>query len=185
MAKKDKELVAGVESKWDGRLLTLIGTGLLQILVFGIFAVIGAVVAAFNIYHKGSDLLTDLQNPVNLILVIVGAAIVGFGFCWAVIIGIKWDTKHTVVSGQRLQFTAGTLNLFFNCIKWLFLTVITIGIYSFWLSIKVRQWKAKYTVSYPEIEEEEEVNYVEYPITYYEVDEDGNYEEYEVEEDEE
>ena len=177
MAKKEKELVVS-ESKWDGRLLTLIGRVLLQVIVFGIFAAVGFVVATNNIIGKGGPWIEDIQNPVNLVLVIVGAAIIGFGFCWAAIIGIKYNVKHTVISDQRMQFKAGTFNLFFNCIKWVFLTVITIGIYGLWVPVKVKQWKAKHTVSYPEeVEAEEEENVVEYPITYYTVDDEGNYEE--------
>ena len=35
--------------------------------------------------------------------------------------------------------------MFGNYIKWFLLTIITLGIYSFWLSIKMQQWVTKHT----------------------------------------
>ena len=37
------------------------------------------------------------------------------------------------------------MQLFGNWIKWLLLTIVTLGIYSFWLNIKLIQWKTKHT----------------------------------------
>ena len=37
------------------------------------------------------------------------------------------------------------MQLFGNYIKWLLLTLITFGIYSFWLTIKMKQWVTKHT----------------------------------------
>ena len=71
--------------------------------------------------------------------------------------------------------------------KWAFLSVITAGIYLIWLPTKVRKWTRKHTVSEPvevEGEKEEEENVVQYPIKYFTVDDDGNYEEMKVDLDE-
>ena len=35
--------------------------------------------------------------------------------------------------------------LFGNYIKWFLLSIITLGIYSFWLTIKMQQWVTKHT----------------------------------------
>lgn len=56
-----------------------------------------------------------------------------------------WETKHTVVNGHRLAFDGSAVQLFGNWIKWLLLTVITLGIYSFWLGIALKKWKTKHT----------------------------------------
>lgn len=165
MAKKNKELVVNAESKFDGRLLTLWGKCLLQVLVLAIMTVIGAVIACVNVVGNGTPWAEDLQNPVTILLVLVGGIVIALGFCWACIIGIKWEAKHTVISGQRLKFNAGSLNLFFNCIKWTLLTIITLGIYALWMPIKVRKWQVKHTVSYAE---EDEYGYSAPQITYYE-----------------
>ena len=154
MAKKTKKTEVIAESKWDGRLLTYLGIGLLELLVIAVMAAVG--------YFAANAAAPDFA--------IIGAAVGGaVGFCWACIIYAKWDAKHTVISGQRLKFKASTFNLICNIIKWTFLTVITAGIYSLWMPIKVRKWQVKHTVSEPE----EDAYGVGAPqITYYTVDED-------------
>lgn len=191
MAKKNKELEAvdmTTVSKWDGRALNAIGMRLAQLLVFGVFALAGIYVACMNIVGKGGTWIEDLQNPTNIIMLVVGIAIFGIGFCWANIIGLKYRRKHTIVCGQRMKFNTNTWNLFWNCVKWFILSVITVGIYLIWLPTKVRKWTRKHTVSEPvEVEgeeEEEEENVVQYPIKYFTVDDDGNYEEMKVDLDE-
>lgn len=58
---------------------------------------------------------------------------------------INWKVKHTVIDGHRLYFDGTAMQLFGNWIKWLILTVITLGIYSFWLNIKLEQWITEHT----------------------------------------
>ncbi len=185
MAKKNKKLEAVdvAVSKWDGRALNAIGMRLAQLLVFGIFAIAGVLLACVNVIDNGSPLAEDLKNPTTLAMILIGIVIFGIGFCWANIIGLKYRRKHTIVCGQRMRFTANTWNLFWNCVKWAFLSVITVGIYLIWLPTKVRKWTRKHTVSEPveeEVDEEEDDNIVEYPIKYFTVDDDGNYEEMDV-----
>jgi len=57
----------------------------------------------------------------------------------------NWEIKHTVIEGRRLEFDGTTVQLFGNWIKWLLLTIVTFGIYGFWVSIKLRQWKTMHT----------------------------------------
>ncbi len=58
----------------------------------------------------------------------------------------NWETKHTVIEGKRLKFTGTAIGLFGNWIKWWILTIITFGIYGFWLNIKLKKWITKHTV---------------------------------------
>ena len=143
MAKKNKNTVAN-GSAFNGRLLNLIGTELLMTLVVVIMTAIGALIACFNIVGKGGPWYEDIQNPVNLLLVILGLVIAAIGVCWAEILFIKWETKHTVISGNSIKFNGNAFQLLGNCIKWTFLTIITVGIYALWLPIKVRKWKTKH-----------------------------------------
>lgn len=53
--------------------------------------------------------------------------------------------KHTVINGHRLVFDGTALELFGHWIKWLLLSIITLGIYSFWVSIDLKKWKTKHT----------------------------------------
>ncbi len=57
----------------------------------------------------------------------------------------RWETKHTVINGKRLHFDGTASQLFGNWILWVLLTIITIGIYSFWLRIELKKWKTKHT----------------------------------------
>lgn len=190
MAKKHKELEAVdvAVSKWDGRALNAIGMRLAQLLVFGIFAVVGVYLACMNVVGNGKPWTEDIKDVSTLAMVLVGIVIFAIGFCWANIIGLKYRRKHTIVCGQRMRFTANTWNLFWNCVKWAILSVITVGIYLIWLPTKVRKWTRKHTVSEPvedeecdeEDDEEKEENIIEYPIKYFTVDDDGNYEEMDV-----
>ena len=56
----------------------------------------------------------------------------GLCFPWAYCMVYSWEAKHTVINGRRLKFDGTAIQLFGNWIKWLFLCIITLGIYSFW-----------------------------------------------------
>ncbi|MBU5456058.1 DUF898 family protein [Caproiciproducens sp. MSJ-32] len=72
---------------------------------------------------------------------------VTFGICypWALCMVYGWKINHTVINGRRLRFNGKAINLFGNWIKWFFLCIITLGIYSFWLGIALEKWKVKNT----------------------------------------
>ncbi|NLM76809.1 MAG: DUF898 domain-containing protein, partial [Ruminococcaceae bacterium] len=55
------------------------------------------------------------------------------------------EAKHTVINGRRLAFDGTAFQLFGSWIKWLLLSFITLGIYTFWLGIKLKKWKVKHT----------------------------------------
>jgi len=88
------------------------------------------------------------------LLQLVGWQILGFtitlvtlSICypWALCMVYGWKINHTVVDGRRLQFNGKASGLFGNWIKWILLTLITFGIYSFWLKIALEKWKVKNT----------------------------------------
>ena len=70
-----------------------------------------------------------------------------FGIClpWAYCLIYEWEAKHTVIEGRRLRFDGSAVQLFGNWIKWFFLTIITLGIYGFWVQIKLKQWRTAHT----------------------------------------
>lgn len=76
---------------------------------------------------------------------LVTLATLGICYPWAICMIYRWEAKHTVVNGQRLQFDGTALGLFGQWIKWLVLTIITLGIYGFWVVIKLKKWKAAHT----------------------------------------
>lgn len=88
------------------------------------------------------------------LLAYIGWSILGFlvtfftlGICypWSITMLYGWRINHTVIDGHRMQFTGSAVGLFGNWIKWLLLSIITLGIYSFWVRIKLNDWKAKNT----------------------------------------
>ena len=70
---------------------------------------------------------------------------IGLGIPWAICISQRWYAKHTIIDGQQLHFDGKAIQLFGNYIKWLLLTIITLGIYSFWLGIKMHKWVILHT----------------------------------------
>ena len=122
-------------SVFTGRLLNLIGTWIVMFLIVGIM--VGAGVALVMTIGKDGGTMQLVAIAVTAVLALIGLA-------WAEIRFIKWDTKHTIISGNSIKFNGNAFQLLGNCIKWTFLTIITVGIYSLWLPIKVRQWKVKH-----------------------------------------
>lgn len=70
-----------------------------------------------------------------------------FGLCapWGICMYFKWETEHTVVNGKRMRFTGSAWGLFGLWLKWWALSVVTFGIYSFWMYPDLRKWIAKHT----------------------------------------
>lgn len=64
----------------------------------------------------------------------------GLAAPWAVAMYYRWQTNHTIINGRRLRFTGSGGSLFGHYIKWWLLTVITAGIYSFWVVPRMVRW---------------------------------------------
>ena len=136
MAKAKKLKNAAVNnSVFTGKLLNLIGTWIVMILIVAIMA--GAGVALVMTVGKDGGVL-------QIAMIVVAALLAMLGLAWADVRFMKWDTKHTVISGNSIKFNGNAFQLLGNCIKWTFLTIITVGIYGLWLPIKVRKWKVKH-----------------------------------------
>lgn len=82
---------------------------------------------------------------INIICVLISILTLGLGIPWAVCLKESWYAERTVIDGKELYFDGNGFQLFGNYIKWFLLTIITLGIYSFWLVIKMKQWVIKHT----------------------------------------
>ena len=69
----------------------------------------------------------------------------GIASPWAHCMLYSWEIKHTVYNGKRLKFVGTGGDLFVNMFKWLFFTIITLGIYSLFIPIKKTKWIASNT----------------------------------------
>jgi uncharacterized membrane protein YjgN (DUF898 family) len=58
----------------------------------------------------------------------------------------RWYYSHTYINGRRLKFTGTGGSLIGNWIKWMLLTIITLGIYGLWLPIKLKKWEVAHTI---------------------------------------
>ena len=63
----------------------------------------------------------------------------------AICYGERWKASHTYIDGEQLVFDGTGWELFGQWIKWVLLTIITLGIYSFWIPIKMQQWVVSHT----------------------------------------
>lgn len=62
--------------------------------------------------------------------------------CWK----MRWKCKHTYVNGKRLAFDGTAMQLFGKFILWIFLSIITIGIYLIVaMPLNLNRWKTKHT----------------------------------------
>ena len=82
----------------------------------------------------------------SLAVIAITVITLGLGYPWACCLFMGWETSHTVVNGQRLKFTGTGAGLFKQYIKWFLLTLVTLGIYGFWMWIKVKRWTVEHTV---------------------------------------
>lgn len=64
----------------------------------------------------------------------------GLASAWADKILIAYSIEHTVYNGKRLKFEGTGASLFVQKFKWIFLTIITLGIYGFWVPLKKEKW---------------------------------------------
>lgn len=82
---------------------------------------------------------------INIAFYFICAFTLGIGLPWAYVMKYKWKLSHSIYNGRTLQFSATGGQLIGNYIKWILLSIITLGIYSFFVPIKIRQWKTKHT----------------------------------------
>lgn len=64
-----------------------------------------------------------------------------FAVCWY----YSWETKHTVIDGRRLKFTGRAGGLFGTWILCMLLCIITLGIYLFWVPLRIKRWRESHT----------------------------------------
>jgi uncharacterized membrane protein YjgN (DUF898 family) len=76
----------------------------------------------------------------GLLAFLVTVVTLGFAYPYALVLRRRWVCRHTYIDGRRLIFLGTGISLFANWVKWLLLTFVTLGIYSFWVMPRVHQW---------------------------------------------
>ena len=85
------------------------------------------------------------QIGITLLMIIIVVCTLSIATPAAICLKERWYCKHTIIDGKRLSFDGNGWQLFGQFIKWLLLTIITLGIYSFWLRIKMKKWVVSHT----------------------------------------
>lgn len=81
----------------------------------------------------------------NIVAGLITGITLGIGTPWAVAYKRKFICDHTLVDGKQLVFDGTGGDLFGKYIKWFLLCIITLGIYSFWLQVRMEEWVAEHT----------------------------------------
>lgn len=82
---------------------------------------------------------------VSILQALISVFTLGLGVPAAVCLKERWLAKHTIIDGKQLVFDGNGWQLFGQYIKWFLLTIVTLGIYSLWLGIKMKKWVVKHT----------------------------------------
>ena len=69
----------------------------------------------------------------------------GIASAWGEKLLIAYDVEHTVYNGKRLKFNGTGAALFVQKFKWIFFSIITLGIYALWIPVKKQKWIAANT----------------------------------------
>ena len=151
-----------MESKFTGKLLGLIGINLLSgllsllILFFGIlvgyvgYGLLDMIFPAWEGVFFGRMSFEDILYIIVLLLygcifLIPCILSAPFAFCCTYCIKKSWNVRHTVIDGYELVFDGNAIQLLGKVLVWLLLTIVTLGIYSWWIVIKLKQWGMEHT----------------------------------------
>ena len=96
----------------------------------------------------GSGLEYFVINLVGGLLCLVTLGLAG---PWVICYAVGWERRHSVYSGRRLVFNGTGMQLFGKWIIWLLLTIVTCGLYSFVMGLKLEQWILSHTAFADEV----------------------------------
>lgn len=102
-------------------------------------------------YFDGTTAQKILWDIMSTIIVIITF---GFGYPIAICWKNQWIAHHTVINGRRLKFVGKAGNLFGLWIVCYLLSFITLGIYAFYIPIRLKRWKESNTFFEDEISDD-------------------------------
>lgn len=76
----------------------------------------------------------------RILAFLITAITLGIATPWAKCMLYSWEYKHTVYNGKRLKFEGTGGELFVQYFKWIFFTIITLGLYLIVLPVRKTEW---------------------------------------------
>lgn len=87
---------------------------------------------------------TAAHFGMTLVIGLLSALSLGFAVpalkCWY----LRWKYRNTVIGGYRLKFNGTGGQLFGKWILWSLLCIVTVGIYTIWMPVKLLEWETKH-----------------------------------------
>lgn len=82
---------------------------------------------------------------VSVLAILVSVLTLGICVPFGIVLLQRWKATHTILLGRRLKFTGMATHLFGLWLKWWFLMIITLGIYSLWVGPRMVKWIVEHT----------------------------------------
>ena len=76
----------------------------------------------------------------RILAFLITVVTLGIGAPWGKCMLYSYQIKHTVYNGKRLKFEGTGGDLFVNMFKWVFFSIITLGIYILFIPIRKTKW---------------------------------------------
>ena len=114
--------------------------------LFGGLSVSGLKINDFNANINIDLVSISVLQMILLIAVGVIALLLGLlVMSWMYTVLIRWMSHHTIVNDHRLVFIGHPFDLFKKLLIYWLLCLITAGIFSIWVPVKLLRWKASNT----------------------------------------
>ena len=81
----------------------------------------------------------------GLLAFVITVFTLGICYPFALVLRERWRAKHSYIDGVQLRFTGSAWGLFFRWLTWLLLSIITLGIYLFWVGPRIQRWRWEHT----------------------------------------
>ena len=88
---------------------------------------------------------------INLVGALICLVTIGLASPWVICYRIGWDRRPPVYNGRRLAFNGTGIQLFGKWIGCFLLTIVTCGLYSFVMGLKLEQWILSHTTFADEV----------------------------------